>query len=71
MTETPDQMADRWAKEVSAHAVAHVERQIDDVAILDKHLRREVMEMGITAGYAATIELLVREGLLPTMGELR
>lgn len=67
--ENPQQRALRWAEEVKAHATAKVEQAMsDDPVNLDVHARREVLELGITAGYTATFELLVREGLLPTSG---
>ena len=72
MAETPDQMADRWANEVMAHATAHVEHAMttdpDTRIDLDHGARRELLELGITAGYTAALELLIREGLLPTTG---
>lgn len=67
MAESPEQAADRWSNEVAAHATRLVDEQMAAEPInLDVHARREVLELGISAGHTATLQLLVREGLLPT-----
>lgn len=67
MSETAEQMSARWQNEATALATQHVDLAADTMGInLDQGARRECVELGISAGYLAAMQLLVREGLLPT-----
>lgn len=67
MSETPEQMADRIQNEVTALAMQHLDMAAGTFGVdLDKHAYREVAECGIQSAYLATMQVLIREGLLPS-----
>lgn len=68
MPETAEQMAERWETEIMAAARAEVALAFasdpEPFQMTDNEV--EAMDLGITAGFVATMRQLVREGILPS-----
>ena len=67
MSSEAERLADEMREEAIETARAHLMLwEAAEGVIVKAPAQRELFELGVAAGYAGTLEMLVRRGLLPT-----